>query len=275
MPTGVLLTVAYDGRNFAGSSPQPEQRTVVSVLREAIHGMDPAVERLRAVSRTDSGVHARAQQVSFDTVRVIPPRGWVLGLNARLPSDVAVRGCRHVPLGFDPRDWSRGKRYRYRVRVDEVRDPLRDEHSWRVDPPVDLALLEAEAQGLVGTYDFRAFRTASDPRTDTIRTLTRVSAETTEPYVVRPSRGWAFEIVVEGTAFLHNMVRIIAGTLVDVARGRLAPGAVQRGLATGQRTDLGMTAPAQGLVLDEVFFDPNAFEGGLVAASAMGDLAWP
>ncbi len=247
----VLLTVAYDGAGFVGFAPQREGRTIHGVLTDAVRALDPGASILRGASRTDSGVHARGQRVAFDRTRAIPPKGWVLGLNAHLPPDLAVRGAVEVPPGFVPRAYGRGKRYRYGVMVDRVRDPLEDARAWRVDPPFDLDRARAEASALLGTHDFAAFRTSSDPRKDTVRTLRRVELLSGhDPRI--PSR---LEVIVEGDAFLHNMVRILVGTLVDVARGRLRPGAVERAFASLDRRDLGMTAPAQGLVLDEVFLD--------------------
>jgi len=193
-------------------------------------------------------VHAKGQVVAFDPSRTIPCKGWVLGVNAALPSDLAVRSAREVESGFEPRAKSRGKRYRYVLMIDRVRDPLIDARAWRLDPPFDRALVETETQALLGTHDFRAFRSAADERAQTTRTLTRVDlVEGADPRLL--------EVVVEGSAFLHNMVRIIVGTLVDIGRGRLRPGAVARALGSGDRTDLGMTAPAHGLFLDEVFLD--------------------
>lgn len=222
-------------------------RTIHGVLTGAVRSLDPGASNLRGASRTDAGVHARAQAVSFDSSRVIPCKGWVLGLNAALPADVAVRRAQEVAPGYDPRANGHGKRYRYSLMVDRVRDPLLDGRAWRIDPPFDRAAAEAEAANLLGTHDFRAFRSSSDERLETRRTLTKVE--------LRGDGTRELEVVVEGSAFLHNMVRIIVGTLVDVGRGRLAAGAVARGLASGDRTALGMTAPAHGLVLDEVFLD--------------------
>jgi tRNA pseudouridine38-40 synthase len=243
----VLLKVAYDGTAFAGFAPQPGQRTVYGVLLDAVRTLDPSVERLRGASRTDAGVHARAQAVALDPSRAIPSKGWVLGVNAALPPDLAVRAARWVPRGYEPRANGRGKRYRYHVLVDGVRDPLLERTAWRVDAGFDAAAAEAELASIVGTHDFRAFRSAADPRVDTTRTLTRACLVT--PLAEEPR---LVAVEVEGNAFLHNMVRIIAGTAVDVGRGRLRPGAAARALVSGARTDLGMTAPAHGLILDEV-----------------------
>jgi tRNA pseudouridine38-40 synthase len=217
------------------------------VLTAAVRTLDPDVSHLRGVSRTDAGVHARAQRVAFDPSRDIPCKGWVLGVNSALPADLAVRRAAEVEPGFEPRANSRGKRYRYRVMLDRVRDPLLDGRAWRVDPPFSIEAAADEARTLLGTHDFRAFRSSHDERVDTRRTLTRVDLE-------RPDER-TLDVVVEGSAFLHNMVRIIVGTLVDVGRGRLAPGAVARALGSGDRSVLGMTAPAHGLCLDEVFLE--------------------
>ncbi|HEY1955119.1 MAG TPA: tRNA pseudouridine(38-40) synthase TruA [Polyangiaceae bacterium] len=251
---GVLLTVAYDGERFSGWATQPsgDVRTVQDVLGAAIASMDPGASKPRGASRTDAGVHAEHQVAAFDTTRDIESRGWVLGLNAALPDDVAVRAARQVPAGFEPRACARGKRYRYRLLLDPVRNPLWRGRAWRVGHPLDLERMAREASRLEGTHDFRAFRSARDERQNTERTIRRAALEPEGEQVVG--------IVVEGSAFMHNMVRIIAGTLVDVARGQLEEGAVSRAIASGERDDLGQTAPALGLVLEHV--ELAGVEGG-------------
>jgi tRNA pseudouridine38-40 synthase len=161
-----------------------------------------------------------------------------------LPDDVAIRAARTVPVGFAPRFASRGKRYRYRVLVDRVRDPHWRARAWRV-ADVDVARMAREAEAARGTHDFAAFRSAGDERATTVRTLTRVAVE-------QSADARIVSLVVEGDAFLYNMVRILAGTVVDVARGRLDEGAVARALAGKDRRLAGTTAPAHGLVLEHV-----------------------
>lgn len=278
----IELTVSYDGAQFCGFAPQREGRTVYGVLLAAVRTMDRSVERLRGASRTDAGVHALGQRVIFDPARAIAPRGWALGLNSRLPSDLAIRSVRSVARGLDPRDVSHGKRYRYRVLRDPLRDPTLDRFAWRIDDALDVARVRREAEDLRGTHDFKAFRTSSDAREITTRTMTSV-AILDGADAAKPSTGPRFcdprllAIEIEGTAFLHNMVRIIAGTLVDVGRGRLEPGAVKRGFETGERASLGMTAPPHGLWLEEVLID----ERKLAAASLTNEhnspeaASWP
>ncbi len=243
-PTSVLLTIAYDGQGFAGWAAQKDARTVQGVVLEALGRMDPSVVALRGASRTDAGVHAEHQLAAFDPAREIDARGWVLGLDSQLPDDVAVRAARRVPFGYDPRNMSRGKRYRYRLLLDRVRDPLLRGRTWRVGYDLDTSRMSREAALAEGTHDFRAFRTSHDQRQNTVRTLSRVAVERESDRVIA--------IAVSGTAFMHNMVRILVGTLVDVARGQLDEGAITRAIASGDRNDLGTTAPAHGLCLEHI-----------------------
>jgi tRNA pseudouridine38-40 synthase len=253
-----LLEVAYDGTGFHGWAAQKGGvRTVAETLRGAVLTMDPRASDLRGASRTDAGVHADGQAVAFDTSRDIPSQGWVLGLNQHLPEDVAVRRARSVPPGYAPRFSARSKRYRYRLLVDSVRDPHWRTRAWRVTK-LDIPSMILEAEAARGTHDFAGFRGSADRRASTVRTLTRVDVE-------RDADERVLAVVVEGGAFLYNMVRILAGTMVDVARGRLDAGAVGRALLSGRRSDAGTTAPAQGLVLERV---------DLVLPETVG-LPWP
>ena len=244
MTDGVLLRVAYDGTLFHGWAAQNGVRTVEETLLGAVRALDPQASRLRGTSRTDSGVHAEGQLVAFDASRDIPPRGWALGLNQHLPEDLAVRSARILVSGFSPRFAAVAKRYRYRVLLDDVRDPGWRTRAWRVSG-ADPGVMAREAEVARGTHDFAAFRSSGDLRIDTVRTLTRVAIERdADPRVV--------SVLVEGNAFLYNMVRILVGTLVDVARGRLARGALGRALEARDRRLAGTTAPAHGLVLEHV-----------------------
>jgi tRNA pseudouridine38-40 synthase len=243
----VLLEVAYDGTAFHGWAAQSTARSVEETLHGAVLALDPRASRLRGTSRTDAGVHAEGQLVAFDTDRDIPPRGWTLGLNQHLPEDVSVRAARPVPPFFSPRFASRGKRYRYRMLVDAVRDPRWRTRAWRVSD-IDPEAMAREGEAARGTHDFAAFRSSGDARATTVRTLTRVAVE-------READPRILSVVVEGDAFLYNMVRILVGTMVDAARGRLPAGAVARALGARERRAAGITAPAHGLVLEQVHLD--------------------
>ena len=253
---GVLLTVAYDGGPFAGFAPQPNQRTVAGELLGALRAVDPTVREIRGASRTDAGVHAHGQRVAFDTTTDIPPRGWVLAVTRHLPREIAVRRASFVPAGFSPRFASRGKRYRYLVLREPVRDPFLEGRTWRsksFEGPGAVARAQREAKLALGTHDFAAFRSSADARANTVRTIRAI--EVTEDAEAR-----LLHVDIEGDAFLHNMVRILVGTLADVARGRLGEGAVARALASRDRRDAGITAPGEGLYLEHVILDDEGKE---------------
>lgn len=241
---GVLLTVAYDGTGFSGWAAQRDARTVEDALRGAILAVDPRAEGPRGTSRTDAGVHAEGQVAAFDATLEIPPRGWVLALNQHLPDDVAVRAARSVPVAFHPRFQSKKKRYAYFILLDKVRQPLLRNRAWRIGYDMDMDLLAREARSIVGTHDFAAFRSAGDERAVTTRTIHDVS--------VREVGKGLHAVTIEGNAFLYNMVRILVGTLVDVARGHRPEGTIGRALEHKDRAIAGQTAPAHGLVLEHI-----------------------
>jgi tRNA pseudouridine38-40 synthase len=247
----VLLRVAYLGTHFHGWQRQPGQRTVEETLHGALLALDPEVSAPRGTSRTDAGVHARAQYVAFDSTRAIASRGWVLGTNQHLPEDVAIRSAQPVPVGYNPRFANRGKRYEYLVQTEAVRDPFRAPLSWRVGAKLDLAAMIREAAVLVGTHDFAAFRSAADERENTVRTIHALTVERIDGDAV-------VRFAVEGNGFMHNMVRILVGTLVDIGLGRLPAGRAREALESKDRRLAGMTAPPHGLCLARVDLDVHA-----------------
>ncbi len=246
---GVRLVLAYDGTDFRGFQKQSGQRTVQEALERAAERMAGHPVQVKPASRTDGGVHALGQVVAFDSRRMIPARGWMLGLHAHLPDDIRVQSASLCEAGYNPRFDSLGKRYRYLIQLGEAKNPLLRHRAWqlghrRVNPS---AMREA-AQHLEGTHDFAAFRSADDERKGTVRTLWSVSV--LEGHADDPS---LLAIVVHGNAFMKNMVRILAGTLVAVGRGRFRPSHMLDLLATGaDRAHAGETAPAHGHTLLDV-----------------------
>jgi tRNA pseudouridine38-40 synthase len=249
------LVLAYDGEDFAGFVRQPGQRTAQGELEKAIEIMNGVPALTRPAARTDSGVHAVGQRVAFDPARDIDDAGWIRGLNAKLPPDVAVLEVSRHARGYNPRFDSIGKTYRYLLQVRDQRDPLWRRRAWwlpksrqRDEGGLDLDQMRDAATRLTGTHDFRIFRAADDDREQTVRTM--FSIDLVEGWAGEPS---LLAIEVSGNAFMKNMVRILVGTLVDVGRGKLAPGAIDALFAAGaQRSDAGMTAPAHGLTLVQV-----------------------
>jgi tRNA pseudouridine38-40 synthase len=218
-------------------------------------------------------VHALGQIASFAAAIEVPREGWVSGLNARLPKDIVVHDAQPCYRRYNPRFHAAHKRYRYLVRCGQQRDPLIRERAWQLGPKgmrrdvesqqrgagvedyLDLDAMRAAAAHFVGEHDFRAFRQSGDEREIVVREMFEVSVN--PGWLGRPDLV-AFEVV--GNAFMKNMVRIMAGTLVDVGRGRIPPDAVPAMLREdSERTDAGQTAPAHGLTL--VRIELRRFDG--------------
>ncbi len=253
----ILLLVAYRGGNYSGFARQDNANTIAGELERALKDIDPEVSHVICASRTDRGVHARAQPVTFTSNKNLKARGWVLALAQRLPADISINRASFVQREFDPRKDPLFKRYRYSVFLSGVEDAFLEQFTWRVSEPLDLEAMKREAQDLVGEHDFRAFRHIDDTRTETVRRMDSVDL------CLRKEDPRVLDITVVGNRFMYNMVRIIAGTLVDVGRKRTSPGAVRRALDSGERRELGMTAPPRGLVLEHV------------ELSHWGEDAWP
>jgi tRNA pseudouridine38-40 synthase len=245
------LDLEYDGTEFCGWQAQGEQRTVQRVLEAALARVFGATSRPVAAGRTDSGVHAAHQVVAFDTEAERAERGVVLGLNGELPADLAVRSAYRVGGDFDPRRAPHGKRYIYRWWVHPARSPLRRRSTWHQPAGLDVEAMALAAAALPGTHDFSAFRSAGCSAATAVRTVQGAR-------VVRV--GDEVHLVVEGTGFLRHMIRIIAGTLTDVGRGRRPARCVTDALRAARRDEAGPTAPALGLTLERVWYagEPDA-----------------
>ena len=244
----IHLIVEYDGTAYAGWQRQANAMTVQEKLERAIRKLTGEELCVSGASRTDAGVHALGQSAHFDTESRIPADKFSFALNTLLPPDIRVTRSEEVPLEFHARFSTRGKRYRYLFHAAPHAGALTRNTHAHVIYPLDAERMQAEAQDLVGTHDFAAFAASGSVVKDTVRTIYR--AEVTR-------EGSEIRLVVEGSGFLYNMVRIIAGTLIGVGSGKLEPGAFKRAIASGDRLDLGITAPAHGLTLMEVFYDPD------------------
>jgi len=271
-----LLRLAYDGTDFHGFARQvdPRQpgrsvRTVQGELEAALAKLYKQPLRTRGASRTDAGVHARGQVVGFDPPFAIPSRGLLLGLAAALPRDLIASAAWIVDdlegVPFDPRFHNLGKHYRYRIRITSLRDPLSERFEWHLPRRVDVDAMREAAGRLVGEHDFAGFRAADCQARTTVRRIRSIEIRArtlaqVDPLVGDPGRidgadaSAVIEIDVRGDAFLKNMVRIIAGTLVAVGRGQFGAERLDEVLRSGDRTRAGSTAPAQGLTLVEVLW---------------------
>ncbi len=285
MAYGIRLVVAYDGAEFAGFVSQRDQRTVQGELERAIALMNGAPVLVRGAGRTDSGVHAAGQVVAFDAQRDIPPLGWRRGLNRKLGHDVVVRQAEVCAVGYNPRFDALDKTYRYVLQAARDRDPLLRTRVWSLGKSrqlrreftrdddaserLDVEAMRDAASRFVGVHDFHAFRAADDDRLVTTRRI--FSFEVIPNFGSEPS---LVALEVRGSAFMKNMVRILAGTLVDVGRGRMSPETIDRLLAPGaRREDAGVTAPPHGLTLMHVTLGRLAQAAAASNASPPGNTA--
>ncbi len=241
-----LLTIAYDGSGYHGWQKQepPDKtplRTVQGVVEDVLKRLLTQRIYLLGASRTDAGVHALGQIAQFDAASPIPIERMAEAINSRLPSDVEVRNVRTVPDGFDVINAVRSKQYRYRIHNSHWRPLEKRNIVWHCWFELDVERMNDAAARLVGTHDVAGLAAAGHGRQSTVRTILDCRVEREDPEV---------HIVVEGDGFLYNMVRIIAGTLVEVGRGHFTPDVIDRVLASGDRAQAGPTLPPEGLWLD-------------------------
>ena len=258
------LVVAYVGAGFQGWQKQEGARTVQAVLEEALANIAGEPVRARAAGRTDAGVHARGQVVSTTFSSRVPVEKMVLALGSQLPPDVSVVRADVIP-GFDAKRDSIGKRYVYRVHNAPWRDPFAA-NAWHVRQSLDVAAMQAASAIFLGERDFESFRSMQCDAAHARRYLWRSEVRFDDA-----TRALSYE--VRGNAFCRHMIRCLAGTLVDVGRGRFTPADVERILAARDRTKAGVTAPAEGLTLEEVYY-PDAVDHAEIPGDAVFP-GWP
>ncbi len=247
----VRLWVSYDGTRYAGWQRQLGVRSVQQEIEEALGrlcGMPRVV--IHGASRTDSGVHAAGQVAHFDCPGNIPAEKVSFALNTMLPDDIRIRASGAAMEGFHARFHATGKLYQYMIWNQRHASPLHRLTHAHVPTPLDLQTMAKELEAVVGNHDFAAFEAAGGR----MRALQKTSRTIHRATLERVGASDCLRLLIHGNAFLFNMVRIIAGTLIDVGRDRVPPGALHRALHTGDRLQLGITAPAQGLTLLRVFY---------------------
>lgn len=240
----IKLTIEYDGTAYVGWQRQPNGLSIQAVMEEAISQRTGEQVVLRSSGRTDAGVHARGMVATFMTERSLPLSAFCEGLNCILPPDIAVKRSEEVSLEFSPRYGAKGKHYRYCIFLAKYRSPLIRNYAWRLDSEIDIHLMRLAADYFVGEHDFAAYRTTGCAASTTVRRIDRIQVERDGDLV------W---IDVFGSGFLRNMVRIMTGTLVEIGLGKMSPERVRDSLLDPTLRP-GMTAPPQGLCLEEVFY---------------------
>ena len=244
-----VLKIAYDGTDFAGWQCQKNARTVQETLEESIFSALGVRLKTTASGRTDAGVHAAGQICHFDGDLSVPPEKMPDCLNRHLPPDVRVVNGWGAEQSFDSNRSAKKKTYCYSLYVSEREMPLKERYAVRIENAPSLEKLQAAAKLFEGEKDFKAFCASGSSVKTTVRTVYEVRVEEGESFGSRDIR-----IYVTGNGFLYNMVRTMAGELLDIANEKRSTESLGRAFATGERGLLGKTMPAKGLCLREVFY---------------------
>ena len=247
------LTIAYDGTNFAGYQKQPNQRTVQSVVEEALNKMCKTDDHIYIVGsgRTDAGVHALGQVIHFDFPHDIPARGMQRGLNSLLPLDIEIKDCQIVSDDFHARFSTHGKIYLYRISQGEFTNPFKRFYTAHYKYPIDVDNIKEALPDLIGTHDFTSFVASGSQAKSNVRTI-------------YDARVWRDEAADEirfefyGNGFLYNQVRIMVAALVEIGRGQRPVHDILRLYKVKDRKECYQTAPASGLYLKQVVYDQGA-----------------
>jgi len=246
----LLLTIQYDGTAYHGWQVQSNARSVQETFQDTAEAVFGKRLPVTGCSRTDSGVHANMYCLTMETDLDISNDNVAQALNGRLPQDIAVTDCRAVPPDFHPRYSCTGKQYLYRIYNGRARNPFLSRYSYHYRYPIDVELLNREAQAFCGTHDYAGFCSVKCDVEDTVRTVTRAE-------VFREGECVYFRVEADG--FLYNMVRIMVGTLLFINEGKIAPGALSDIIASKDRAKAGRTAQPQGLFLNKVYYDLKDF----------------
>lgn len=245
--------VEYDGSEFAGWAAQPGMRTVEGTLSEGLRTVLGHAVKLSVAGRTDAGVHASGQVVSFETEGDLDPPQVAYKATAVLPRDLALRRCLETYEGFDARRDAKSRSYEYRIVNDPVRSPLKRRRATYVARELDFGLLKSAAELVRGTHDFRALTPARTYHVRFERIVTESAWEKSDDLLVYR---------VTADSFLYGMVRTLVGTMLEVADGRREMASFERLLAGGERREAGQAVPSKGLTLVGVGYDNLDFRGG-------------
>ncbi len=239
------VITAYRGTNYHGFQRQNNAITVQAVLEKAVSKVLNEPVTIIGCSRTDTGVHANEFCFNVKTESNIRTIGFCRGVNGELPDDISILSCEDVPLDFHARFDCKGKEYIYKMHCSESKDPFGSDLAYHYRRKFDVEAAKKAAAHLVGTHDFASFCADCTSVSTTVRTIYSLEIE---------NNGTSVIILVKGDGFLYNMIRIIAGTLMDVSEGRISPDDIPAILAAKDRLRAGRTAMAHGLYLNKVFY---------------------
>lgn len=239
------LEIEYDGSNYAGWQIQSKSRarTIQQVIEETLRSILQEKIKLIVSSRTDAGVHAKAQVVNFFTHSKISLPKLKLALNGVLPEDIKVIRIKNEALNFHSRFSAKSKLYRYTILNRDYSSPLLRNTVYFYPHPLDVKLMQKEASVLLGKHDFRAFQASQGKEKNPVKIIKKIDISQKDNFIY---------IDIEADGFLYNMVRNIVGTLIEIGRGRFAEGSLKKILRLKDRRLAGQTAPASGLCLLKV-----------------------
>ena len=246
MKKRIKLVVAYDGTNYCGWQVQPNGETIEGVLNRELSSLLGEDIKVTGASRTDSGVHSLGNVAVFDTDTRIPPEKISYALNIRLPEDIVVQDSCEVAQDFHPRHCNSRKTYEYRILNRRFAMPTRRLDTYFYHRPLDVERMQQAARYLEGTHDFKSFCSVNTVVEDTVRTIYTLQVIKDADDIIT--------IRVQGSGFLYNMVRILAGTLIQVGIGAMEPEQMTEILEAKDRSASGPTAPAQGLTMMGIEF---------------------
>lgn len=241
----VKLTVAYDGTNYHGWQLQPNGNTIESELNKHLSELLGEEIKVIGASRTDAGVHALCNVAVFDTQAKMPGEKISYALNQRLSEDIRIQKSEETKQDWHPRHCESQKTYEYRITCAPFPIPTKRLYAFYTYQKLDVKRMQEAADFLLGEHDFKSFCAVNAQVESTVRTLYRAEVE---------GQGSDIVIRVTGNGFLYNMVRIIAGTLMEVGAGKREPEEIPGILAALDRSAAGPTAPAHGLMLTEYKF---------------------
>ena len=239
--------LAYDGSKYAGWQLQLEQPTIQGKLEQALRKITGEEIRVLSSGRTDSGVHAHGQVISFRTESDLTQEILCRAINAQTPFDMFLRNLEVVADNFHPIRDATSKHYRYLIQPGPVQNPLALKFAWLFPTALDFPAMQQAARHFVGRHDFTSFEAAGSERKTSVRHVTELTLNSSAEH-----QATTIQVDIRADGFLYNMVRNIVGSLVEVGAGKRAPDWIVEVLAALDRRQAGMTAPAHGLYLMHV-----------------------
>lgn len=243
----ILLTIQYDGKDFFGWQIQNSKRTVQGDIEEALYHLFKEKICIRGASRTDTGVHANCQLAVFKYDCKIPMNKLPFAINSFLKRDVVITNATTVSDDFHPQYSVYKKTYRYKIYNSNFNNPLFRNYAEFVHKPLDIIKMNEACKYFIGKYDFKAFCSTGSTSKTTIREIYEIFVKKDEENI--------FTIEVTGNGFLYNMVRIIAGTLIEIGIGKYPPEYVEEIISSKNRKKAGRTASSKGLTLYKIYYN--------------------